>query len=110
MKEIKAFIHRNRVADVVHALRDAGYRNITVIDVKGTLKAVDSKEQDYSIELADRVITEVKLELVVDDDLMQSAIDLICDHGRTGQMESGWVYVSDVAIARRIGAARDENA
>lgn len=103
MKEIKAFVHRNRIADVVRALRETGYRNITVIDVKGTLKALDSKEQDYSIELADRVITEVKLELVVEDKAAQKAVDLICKHGATGQGESGWVYTSEVATARRIG-------
>ena len=39
MKEVKAFIHRNRIADVVHALKTAGFRNISVIDVKGMLKA-----------------------------------------------------------------------
>lgn len=103
MKEIKAFVHRNRIADVVHALRDAGYRDITVIDVKGTLKAIDNKEQDYSIELADRVVTEVKLELVVTDEAMQSAIDLIREHGKTGQAQSGWVYVSEVLVAVQIG-------
>ncbi len=102
MKEIKAFVHRNRIADVVHALRDAGYRNITVIDVKGTLRALDAQEQDYSIELAEPVITEVKLELVVDDDAVNAAVRLICDCGWTGQTESGWVYVSEVLIALRI--------
>jgi len=105
MKEIKAFVHRNRIADVVHALGDAGYHNITVIDVKGTLKALDSKEQDYSIELAERVITEVKLELVVDDGAVQAAVDLICENGITGQDDSGWVYVSDIVIAQKIGAS-----
>jgi len=39
MKEIKAFIHRNRVADVVRILGAAGFRNLSVIDVKGMLKA-----------------------------------------------------------------------
>lgn len=64
MKEIKAYIHRNRVADVVRALRHAGFHNLSIIDVKGLLKALDSQEQDYSIEIGDEVITEVKLELV----------------------------------------------
>jgi nitrogen regulatory protein P-II 1 len=103
VKEIKAYVHRNRIADVVHGLRDAGFRNITVIDVKGTLKALDTKEQDYSIELAERVITEVKLELVVEDDAAQEAADLICQHGVTGQKESGWVYTSEVIGVRQIG-------
>lgn len=103
MKEIKAFIHRNRIADVVHALRDAGYRNVTVIDVKGMLQALDTREQDYSIELAEATITEAKLELVAEDSAVQTAVNLICEHGMTGQEESGWVYISEVVAARRIG-------
>jgi nitrogen regulatory protein P-II 1 len=43
MKEIKAFIHRNRIADIVHALKAAEFGNISVIDVKGMLKALDSQ-------------------------------------------------------------------
>ena len=41
-KEVKAFIHRNRVADVVDALNKAGFRNITIVDVQGMLKALSS--------------------------------------------------------------------
>ena len=37
MKETKAFIHRNRAADVIRALQGAGYGNLSVVDVKGML-------------------------------------------------------------------------
>ncbi len=50
-KEVKAFIHRNRVADVVTALNSAGFHNITVVDVQGMLKAINSHEQSYSVEI-----------------------------------------------------------
>lgn len=39
MKLIKAYVHHVRTADVVQALADAGYRNLALFDVKGTLKA-----------------------------------------------------------------------
>jgi len=62
MKEIKAFIHRNRIADVLHALKDshfcAGRCNLSINDVAGTLQALDSRERNYSIELGEGVITE----------------------------------------------------
>lgn len=45
MSEVKAYIHRNRVADVVSALNKAGFNNLTVIDVQGLLKTLDSREQ-----------------------------------------------------------------
>jgi len=100
MKEIKAFIHRNRIADVVRSLGEAGYHNLSVIDVKGMLKALGSKEQDYSIELGDAVITEVKLELVCEDENRTAeAVRIIQEQGRTGQPEAGWIYISEIQAA-----------
>ncbi len=52
MKEIKAFIHRNRAADVIRALKGAGFSNLSVVDVKGMLAALDERERQYSIALA----------------------------------------------------------
>lgn len=105
MKEIKVFIHRNRVADVVRALGAAGFRNLSVIDVMGMLKALDTKERQYSIELGSEVITEMKLELVCDDDKRTAeAVRIIQEHGRTGQPEAGWIYISEIQAALPIEA------
>ncbi len=109
MKEIKAFIHRNRVADVVHALNAArlcGEQcNLSVTDVKGTLEALDNQERDYSLELGGRVITEVKLELVLPDERVEEAVALIRENARTGQEKAGWVFVNDIGQAYPIDGA-----
>lgn len=102
MKEIKAFIHRNRITDVIHALKDAGFRTLCIADVKGTLKALDNKEQDYSVELGTAIITEMKLELVCDESRVDEATQLIQQHAKTGQADAGWIYVIDIAQAIRI--------
>lgn len=96
MKEVKAFVHRGRVADIVHALEQAGFRHLSVIDVKGLLRALSDREQNYSITIGNRVTNEVKLEVVCEDDLAARAVELIRLHGRTGQTEGGWVYQSTV--------------
>ncbi|MBI5461463.1 MAG: P-II family nitrogen regulator [Gammaproteobacteria bacterium] len=103
MKEIKAYLHHYRVADVVHALGNAGFRNLTLIDVKGMLRALSDREQDYSIELGEKVIAEVRLELVCDDARVAEAVDIIGEHARTGQPEAGWIYVSGIDTATAIG-------
>ena len=103
MKEIKAFIHRNRIADVIRVLKDAGFKSLSVIDVKGMLKALDTREQNYSIEVGEKVITEVKLELVCDDERVDEAVNLIREHACTGQALAGWVYVSEIITALPIG-------
>jgi nitrogen regulatory protein P-II 1 len=54
MKEIKAYIHNHRIADVIRALKEsgqcnantgAGCRNLSVVAVKSLLKALDAREQ-----------------------------------------------------------------
>lgn len=105
MKEIKAFIHRNRTADVVRELGRAGFRNLSIIDVKGMLRALDARERDYSLEIGEEVITEVKLELVCDDAQVTQAVDIIRANARTGRPEAGWIYVSEVQSAFPIGEA-----
>lgn len=95
--EIKAFIHRNRIADVVSALSSAGFRNLSVIDVQGLLRALDNKEQQYSVAIGRKVITEVKLELVCDNETRTAeAVALIREHAKTGQPDAGWVYISEI--------------
>ncbi len=96
-REVKAFIHRNRVADVVDALNNAGFRNITVVDVEGILKALSDKEQDYSVEIGRKVLKEVKLELVCDnDDRTAVAVDIIRQHAKTGQPSAGWIFITEI--------------
>jgi len=99
MKEVKAFVHRGRVAEIVHALNAAGYRHLTVIDVRGLLRALSAREETYSIEIGERVTNEVRLELVCSDEDVERAVQLIRLHGRTGQAVAGWVYVSPVDVA-----------
>lgn len=99
MIEIKAFVHRSRAASVVRALRKGGFANMTAVDVKGMVKALDEKEQQYSTELGDRVITEVKLELACEDDRLTEATELIRTNGKTDMEESGFIYVSNITAA-----------
>lgn len=103
MKEIKAFVHRHRIGDIVHALREQGFRNVSLIDVKGLLRALNHAEQEYSAEVCDKVITEVKLEIVCDDERVAEAVKLIQVHAKTGQPDAGAIYVSDIVFAYRIG-------
>ncbi|MDA8256870.1 MAG: P-II family nitrogen regulator, partial [Betaproteobacteria bacterium] len=63
------------------------------------LKAVDAKEQHYSIDLAEAVINESKLELICEDVQVDELVDIIGRAARTGQAEAGWIYVSDIIQA-----------
>lgn len=103
MKEIKAFVRRQRAADVVHALLTAGYRQLSVTDVKGTLEALSEAERDFSVEFGEAVITEVKVEIVCETERVEKALAILRASGHSSR-SSGWAYVIDVEQAVRLDA------
>jgi nitrogen regulatory protein PII len=96
VKQIKAFIHRNRLGDLIHALSAAGFRQVSLFEVKGLLRAISAREQEYSVELGDKVISEVQVEVFCKDVEAPLAVEIIRRTARTGHAEAGWVYVSTV--------------
>ncbi len=107
MKEIKAYIHRTRVADVVSALKASsawerakgGDHNLTIYMVKGSLLPLDQSERRYSVDLGDEIIDEYKLELHCAGEHVNELVNVIRTTGRTGQANAGWIYVADITDA-----------
>ena len=110
MKSIKAYIHRNRIADVISALKGSvtwtavgsGEHNLTAYMVKGSLLPLDQGERSYSTDLGDEVVNEYKLELNCADEHVDELVKIIVAAGRTGQANSGWVYIVDIVSATPI--------
>lgn len=96
MKQIKAFVHRNRVGDIVHALDAAGFTRLSLFDVKGMLRALSAREQEYSVELGEKMINEVQMELFCEDEQVAQAVDIFKKMAATGRSDAGWIYVSAV--------------
>jgi nitrogen regulatory protein P-II 1 len=107
MKLIKAYIRTNMIDKVVDALEAGGFTDLTVIDVKAIRAGIDPKDLDYSVELAERYMNVAKLEIVLQDDQVESAKEMILKTARTGRKGDGLVYVSSVdeAIHIRTGKA-----
>lgn len=103
MKQIKAFVHRSRVSDLVHALSVAGFQQLSVFDVKGLLRALSAREQEYSVEFGDRVTSEMQMELFCPDEDVHRAVEIFLRVGSTGRTGAGWVYVAQVDEAFQIG-------
>lgn len=111
MKEIKAYVHRSRIADVIAALKDSpawggprgGRRhNLAVYIVKGSLLALDSEEKHYAVDLGDEIVNEYKLELLCEDSEVDALSAALTDAARTGQAIAGWITVINVASATPI--------
>ena len=107
MKEIKAYIHRNRVGEVINALKSSvawtsmgnNEHNRTAYMVKGSLVPLDEGERRFSVELGDEVIDEYKLELHCSEENVDELVKIIVAAARTGKSNSGWVYVVDIVAA-----------
>ena len=110
MKLVKAFFHHRRTAEVVTALHDAGYRRLSLLDAKGTLRQFLEAEVDFSVDGAGLVIAETQLELVCEDFEVAAVTAIIGTHGRIGPDPSGVMYVSPVEQAIPIGDGLPQSA
>lgn len=106
MKQIKAYVHVNRIADVVAALEAAGnlsnaawVRNLNFTRVEGLLRPTHDAETRYSVPLGKAVIEEVCLELLCEDLQVDMLVKLIERTARTGQELAGWIVATPIDLA-----------
>ncbi len=107
MKLIKAYIRTNMIDKVIHSLEDAGFTDMTIIDVKAIRAGIDPKDLEYSIEIAERYMNVAKLEIVLQDNDEKRAKEIILKTAQTGKKGDGFIYTSpvDEAIHIRTGKA-----
>lgn len=99
MKQIKAFVHHNRAADLLHALEAGGFTRLSLFPVRGMLPASNASEMRYSVEFGDGLINEVQLELFCEDADVARAVEIFRSMGRAGRAGAGWIYVSAIEQA-----------
>ncbi len=112
MKEIKAYVHRHCVADVIEAIKTtkawtihqggSGQHHLAVMSVQGTLQPLDNAERHYPINLGMEVVHEFLLALHCDDECVDELVDAIRASGKTGQRNAGWIFVTNVVTAQEI--------
>jgi nitrogen regulatory protein P-II 1 len=101
MKEIKAFVRPNKVNEIVHHLKDAGFENMSISSAEGTGKLQDEDafvSQKFSI--TDSEVA--KLELVVGKNDVDKVVHIISEQGKTLNPGDGIIYVSDVNQVYRV--------
>lgn len=102
MKEIKAFLRRNRVNEVVQHLKSAGFDNITISLAEGTGKFQDDNKAFVSKKFAITDTEIAKLEMVVRKKHMKIIVSIISEYGKTIYPGNGIIYVSDVEKSYRV--------
>jgi nitrogen regulatory protein P-II 2 len=102
MKLIAAIIKPFKLDDVREALADIGVSGITVIEVKGFGRQKGHTELYRGAEYVVDFLPKIKVEIAVDDALVDKVIEAITDAARTGKIGDGKIFVFDVEQTIRI--------
>ncbi|WP_439110312.1 P-II family nitrogen regulator [Lentibacter sp.] len=102
MKKIEAIIKPFKLDEVKEALQDVGVQGLSVIEVKGFGRQKGHTELYRGAEYVVDFLPKVKLEIVIDDDLVDQALEAIVDAAKTDKIGDGKIFVSPVEQAVRI--------
>ena len=102
MKLITAIIKPFKLDDVRNALSEIGVQGMTVTEVKGFGRQKGHTELYRGAEYVIDFLPKVKLELVLDDDLIDQAIDAISKSAQTGKIGDGKIFVTNCEKVIRI--------
>jgi len=100
MKKIEAFVRVEKIIDVRNAMKAMGHGSMINYDIwyRGTSKEINQN----NIEALYDFMPKVKVEMVVDDEIVQEIIDILCESAFTGNNGDGKIYVLPVEEAIRI--------
>ena len=102
MKKIEAIIKPYKLDDVKEALSAMGVQGMTVSEVKGFGRQKGHTEIYRGSEYTVDFLPKIKIEIVLPDGMIASAIEAIVQTARTGKIGDGKVFVSPIENAIRI--------
>ncbi len=102
MKKIEAIIKPFKLDEVKEALHEIGLQGITVLEAKGFGRQKGHTELYRGAEYVVDFLPKVKIELVIDDDMLERAIEAIQRAAYTGRIGDGKIFVSPVEDAIRV--------
>jgi nitrogen regulatory protein P-II 1 len=102
MKKIEAIIKPFKLDEVKEALHEVGIKGITVIEAKGFGRQKGHTELYRGAEYVVDFLPKVKVEVVIEDNLAERAIEAIQQAARTGRIGDGKIFISSVEEAIRI--------
>jgi nitrogen regulatory protein P-II 1 len=102
MTKLEAIIQPSRFDAVKEALREIGVDGMTVSEVRGHGRQKGHTEvyrgREYTVDL----LPKIKIEMVLPDSLVDTAIQTVLQHAKTGKIGDGKIFLSKVDEAIRI--------
>lgn len=110
LKKIEAIIRPFKLDEVKVALVNAGIIGMTVSEVRGFGRQKGQTERYRGSEYTVEFLQKLKIEVVVEEALVDTVIDKIMVAARTGEIGDGKIFVSDIdgVVRIRTGERNDE--
>jgi nitrogen regulatory protein P-II 2 len=102
MKLVTAIIKPFKLDDVRTALSEIGVQGMTVAEVKGFGRQKGHTELYRGAEYVVDFLPKVKIEVAIDDNIVDQVIEAIVSAAKTGKIGDGKIFVFDLAHATRI--------
>ena len=102
MKKLEAIVKPFKLDDVKEALHGIGIQGLTVIEVKGFGRQKGHTELYRGAEYVVDFLPKVKIELVLEDEMVERAIEAIQQAAFTGRIGDGKIFISTIEEVVRI--------
>jgi nitrogen regulatory protein P-II 1 len=102
MRKIEAIIKPFKLDEVKEALHEVGIKGITVTEAKGFGRQKGHTELYRGAEYVVDFLPEVKVEVVLEDNLVERAVEAIQQAAHTGRIGDGKIFVTTIDEAIRI--------
>jgi nitrogen regulatory protein P-II 1 len=102
MKKIEAIIKPFKLDEVKEALNELGLKGMTVLEAKGFGRQKGHTELYRGAEYVVDFLPKVKIEVIVDDNMVERAIEAIQQAAKTGRIGDGKIFVYPVEEVIRI--------
>ena len=111
MKKIEAIIRPFKLEDVKIALVNSGIVGMTVSEVRGFGRQKGQVERYRGSEFTVEFLQKLKVEVVVEDERVNSVIDAIAEAAKTGEIGDGKIFITSIDSVVRIRTGdKDEEA
>ena len=109
MKKIEAIIKPFKLEEVKENLGAAGIHGLTVTEVKGFGRQKGHTELYRGAEYIVDFLPKIKIEIVVQDEDLDKAVDSILAAAKTGRIGDGKIFISDLEKVIRIRTDETDN-
>lgn len=100
MKKVEAFVRAEKITDVRNAMKAMGHGSMINYDIwyRGTSKEINQ----YNVKSLYDFMPKVKIEMVVDDHIVEEIVNIFCESAFTGNIGDGKIFIIPVEEAIRI--------